>query len=58
MQIKVIYEDDAVLPIKELISQLDHQQLFFVEQCIKKKKQQKKQEIFEQWQNTLNSLVK
>lgn len=58
MQIKVIYEDDAVLPIKELISQLDNQQLFFVEQCIKQKKEQKKQEIFQQWQNTLNSLVK
>lgn len=58
MQIKVIYEDDAVLPIKELISQLDNQQLFFVEQCIKQKKQQKKEEIFQQWQTTLNSLVK
>ncbi len=58
MQIKAIYEDEAVLPIKELISQLDNQQLFFVERFIQQKKQQRKQEIFQQWQNTLNSLVK
>ncbi len=58
MQIKIIYEDEAVLPVKELIGQLDSQQLFFVEQFIKQlKKQQRKQEIFQQWQATLNHLV-
>lgn len=46
MQIRAIYEDEAVLPIKELISQLDNQQLFFVERFIQQKKQQRKQEIF------------
>ncbi len=57
MQIKIIYEDEAVLPVKELIGQLDSQQLFFVEQFIKQQKQQRKQEIFQQWQATLNHLV-
>ena len=57
MQIKIIYEDEAVLPLKELIGQLDSQQLFFVEQFIKQQKQQRKQEIFQQWQATLNHLV-
>lgn len=57
MQIKIIYEDEAVLPVKELIGQLDSQQLFFVEQFIKQQKQQRKQEIFQQWQTTLNHLV-
>ena len=58
MQIKVIYEDNAVLPIKELIAQLDTQQLFFVEKFIQKKRMQQKQEVFQQWQITLDSLVK
>lgn len=57
MQIKIIYEDEAVLPVKDLIGQLDSQQLFFVEQFIKQQKQQRKQEIFQQWQATLNHLV-
>ncbi len=58
MQIKVIYEDNAVLPIKELIAQLDTQQLFFVEKFIQQKRMQQKQEVFQQWQTTLDSLVK
>ena len=45
MQIKVIYEDNAVLPIKELIAQLDTQQLFFVEKFIQQKRMQQKQEV-------------
>ena len=52
MQIKIIYEDEAVLPVKELIGQLDSQQLFFIEYFIKQQKQQRKQEIFQQWQTT------
>ena len=58
MQIKVIYEDNAVLPIKELIAQLDTQQLFFGEKFIQQKRMQQKQEVFQQWQTTLDSLVK
>ena len=58
MQIKVVYEDNAVLPIKELIAQLDTQQLFFVEKFIQQKRMQQKQEVFQQWQTTLDSLVK
>lgn len=58
MQIKVIYEDDAVLPVKAQIAQLDTQQLYFVERCIQQTKQQRKQEIFQQWQAVLQQLVK
>lgn len=58
MQIKVIYEDEAVLPVKELIGQLDNQQLFFVEQFIKQQKQQRRQQVFQQWQAALAQLVK
>ena len=57
MQIKIIYEDEAVLPVKELIGQLDSQQLFFIEYFIKQQKHQRKQEIFQQWQTTLENLV-
>lgn len=57
MQIKIIYEDDAVLPVKALISQLDTQQLYFIERHIQQTRQQRKQEIFQQWQTTLQQLV-
>lgn len=57
MQVKVIYEDEAVLPVKERIAQLDTEQLFFVEQFIRRTKAERKQEIFQQWQNTLHNLV-
>ena len=57
MQVKVIYEDEAVLPVKERIAQLDTEQLFFVEQFIRRTKAERKQEIFQQWQSTLHNLV-
>ena len=34
MQIRVIYEDDTLLPVKECLKQLDNHQLFFVEQYL------------------------
>ncbi len=49
MQIKVIYEDDALVSIKESISHLNTQQLFFVEQHIRTLKQQRQDSIFQQW---------
>ena len=57
MQIKVIYESDAVLPVKEMIAQLDTQQLYFIERYIQQTKQQRKQEVFQQWQAALQQLV-
>ena len=57
MQIKVIYEDDAVLPIKKQIDQLPPQQFFFIEQYLQQKKLQHRQEIFQQWQTTLQQFV-
>ena len=56
MQIKVIYEADAVLPVKEMIAQLDTQQLYFIERYIQQTKQQRKQEVFQQWQAALQQL--
>lgn len=49
MQIKVIYEDDALISIKESIAQLNKDQLFFVEQHIRTLKQQRRDSIFQQW---------
>ncbi|MBE6113012.1 MAG: hypothetical protein E7195_08380 [Peptococcaceae bacterium] len=57
MQIKVIYEDEAVLPVKEQIAQLDTEQLFFIEQFIRQIRITRKQEVFQQWQHTLHNLV-
>ena len=57
MQVKVIYEDEAVLPVKERIAQLDTEQLFFVEQFIRRTKAERKQKVFQQWQSTLHNLV-
>ena len=49
MQIKVIYEDDALLHVKECLEKLDHHQLFFVEQYIRTRKAQQHEAIFQQW---------
>lgn len=57
MQIKVIYEDEAVLPVKEQIAQLDTEQLFFIEQFIRQIRITRKQKVFQQWQHTLHNLV-
>ncbi len=57
MQIKVIYEEEAVLPVKEQIAALSTDQLFFVEQFIRQTRAARKEEVFQQWQNTLQHLV-
>lgn len=57
MQVKVIYEDDAVLTVKEQLARLDTEQLFFVEQFIRQTKISRKQAVFQQWKNTLHDLV-
>ena len=57
MHIKVIYEDDALLPIKESISKLDSAQLFFVELYIRTLKQQRQDTIFDQWLCTMQTIL-
>ena len=49
MQIKVIYEDDTLLPVKECLCQLDNHQLFFIEHYISTLKTQRQEAIFQQW---------
>ena len=49
MQIKVIYEDDEICSIKESISRLSTQQLYFVERHIHAIKQERQDTIFQQW---------
>ena len=49
MQIKIIYEDDALLPVKECLCHLNNHQLFFVEQYIQSLKTQRQEIIFQQW---------
>ena len=49
MQIKVIYEDDTLLPVKECLCQLDRYQLFFVEEYIRTLKTERQEAIFQQW---------
>lgn len=56
MQIKVIYEEDAVIAIKENITQLNTKQLFFVEHYIQTLKQQRQDALFQQWLCTLQKL--
>jgi len=49
MQIKVIYEDEALIAIKESIAQLNSRQLYFLERYIHTIKQQRQDCIFQQW---------
>ena len=49
MQIKIIYEDDTLIPVKECLRHLDNHQLFFVEQYIRTLKTQRSEAIFQQW---------
>lgn len=56
MQIKVIYEEDAVIAIKENITQLNTKQLYFVEHYIQTLKQQRQDALFQQWLCTLQKL--
>lgn len=57
MQIRVIHEDPAILLIQQEIAQLDTKQLYFIERFLVQEKQQRKQEIFDQWLITLNRLI-
>lgn len=58
MQIKVIYEEDALVPVKELLCTLDRHQLFFIEQHIQTLKQQRQETIFQQWLCTMQDILR
>ena len=57
MQIKVIYEDDTLLPVKECLKRLDNHQLFFIEQYIRTLKTQRHEAIFQQWLCTMQQIL-
>lgn len=57
MQIKVIYEDDALLPVKECLKHLDNRQLFFIEQYVQALKTQRHEAIFQQWLCTMQKMI-
>ncbi len=58
MQIRVIYEDDTLLPVKECLKQLDNHQLFFVEQYLSTLKVQRHEAIFQQWLCTMQQILR
>lgn len=57
MQIKVIYEDDSLLPVKECLCRLDSHQLFFVEQYIRTLKSNRQEAIFQQWLCAMQKII-
>lgn len=57
MQIKVIYEDEAIPPLKQQIAALDTEQLYFIELWIRQLRASRKEQIFQEWQRVLYNLV-
>lgn len=57
MQIKVIYEDEAVPPLKQQIAALDTEQLYFIELWIRQLRASRKEQIFQEWQTALYNLI-
>jgi len=55
--IKLIYEDEQLEAIKQQIKQLETNQLYFLEEFIRKEKKNRKQRIFEEWKKTLEATV-
>ncbi|MDK2822129.1 MAG: hypothetical protein PWP71_47 [Clostridia bacterium] len=57
MLIRLIYEDEQLEAIKEQIKQLESNQLYFLEEFIRKEKKNRKQRIFEEWKETLEATL-
>lgn len=57
MLIKLIYEDEQLDEIKEQIKQLETNQLYFIEEFVRKEKLIRKQKVFEEWKKTLNNVI-
>jgi TPP-dependent pyruvate/acetoin dehydrogenase alpha subunit len=55
--IRLIYEDEQLEAIKEQIKQLESNQLYFLEEFIRKEKKNRKQRIFEEWKETLEATL-
>jgi len=55
--IKLIYEDEQLDKIKEQIKQLETNQLYFIEEFVRKEKLLRKQKVFEEWKETLNNVI-
>ncbi|NMA02853.1 MAG: hypothetical protein GX923_09885 [Clostridia bacterium] len=57
MLIKLIYEDEQLDKIKEQIKQLETNQLYFIEEFVRKEKLLRKQKVFQEWKETLNNVI-
>lgn len=57
MLIKLIYEDEQLEAIKNQIKQLETNQLYFLEEFIRKEKKNRKQRVFEEWKETLEATL-
>lgn len=57
MLIKLIYEDEQLEAIKTQIRKLDTNQLYFLEEFIRKEKKNRKQRVFEEWKETLEATI-
>jgi len=55
--IKLIYEDEQLEAIKNQIKQLETNQLYFLEEFIRKEKKNRKQRVFEEWKETLEAAI-
>jgi len=55
--IKLIYEDEQLEAIKEQIKQLETNQLYFLEEFIRKEKKNRKQRVFEEWKEILEATI-
>ena len=56
--IKLIYEDEQLDEIKDKIKLLETDQLYFIEEFVRKEKKKRKQKVFEEWKATLNNVIR
>ena len=57
MLIKLIYEDEQLEAIKEQIKKLETNQLYFLEEFIRREKKERKQRVFTEWKETLETVM-
>ncbi|MBZ4653150.1 MAG: hypothetical protein JG781_488 [Peptococcaceae bacterium] len=57
MLIRLIYEDEEVMKIKESIQNLNVKQLRFLEEIIRRERMKRKKDVFNQWVKELNEYV-
>jgi len=55
--IKLIYEDEQLEEIKNQIRQLETNQLYFLEEFIRKERKNRKQRVFKEWKETLEATI-